>query len=171
MLRPALFSLWSLLLVIACSDGTFEHIPKLEISSSLSPGAIFRDSIVIGQGLFFRQLSERDYQEIYGHAHLKFPAGQVVKPAYELVVLSCRHQGEEYKLLCSIDPDYHAIIDVMTYQPSAHQLISLEKSRLGPGFTDIKLLEISRMTPRPDTLLIQVSSEGILEKIALCCDF
>ena len=36
---------------------------------------------------------------------------------------------------------------------------------------DIKLLDITRLTRRPDTLLIQTNPEGILEKIPLCCDF
>jgi hypothetical protein len=159
-------------LIISCSDATFQEIPKMEIlAQSLEPQLIFRDSIPITRGLFYRQLSENNYRNIFGHAHLQHPQQQMKRPEYELIILSCQKDEENLNLICSINPRYHSIIDVVSYQPRNHKMLTLQQSRMASSFTDIKLLDITRLTARRDTLLIQASSEGMLTEIPLCCDF
>lgn len=159
-------------LIISCSDTTFQEIPKMDILvQSLEPGVIFRDSIPITNGLFYRQLSENNYRNIYGHAHLQHPLQQIKRPDYELIILSCQKDEENLNLICSINPRYQSIIDVVTYQPRNHKMLTLQQSSMASSFTDIKLLDITRLTARPDTLLIQANSEGIFTEIPLCCNF
>lgn len=160
------------ILIVSCSDTTFEEIPKMEIlAQSLEPEVIFQDSIPITEGLFYRRLSENNYRNIYGHAHLQHPLQQIRRPEYELVILSCQKDEENLNLICSINPRYHSIIDVITYQPRNHKMLTLQQSSMASSFTDIKLLDITRLTARPDTLLIQANSEGMFTEIPLCCDF
>ena len=154
-----------------CKDQTFIQLPTHVLKSGQRYQAdILQDSILIEDGLFFRQLSERQYSDIYGHALLRLPAGESGQN-YQIVILSCRKNADRIGLTCSVDPDYYSIIDVMTYDMDSHKLISMQTSSMSNQMMDMRLLDISRLTRRPDTLLIQADNTGILEEFPLCCDF
>ncbi|MBK8501667.1 MAG: hypothetical protein IPL46_05375 [Saprospiraceae bacterium] len=164
--------LWSFSVLISCSDRTFEEIPMIVTSSqTLNPDSLFQDSIQIQAGLFYRQLSEKGYRQIYGHARVVPAHTMSENHSYDLVFLSGQLESQQQRLICSIDPNYHSVIDVITYLPHKYRMISLQQSSMASTFTDIRLLDISVLTKRPDTLLVQANMDGILDKIPLCCEF
>jgi hypothetical protein len=172
MTRFAIGSILFLSALVSCGDRTFEKIPILALSGQKTePDELFHDSIQIRAGLFYRQLSEKGYQQIYGYARLEPAQPTTGNHNYDLVFLSGQMDSLRERLICSIDPNYHSVIDVITYLPHRYRMISLQQSSMASTFTDIKLLDISVLTRRPDTLLVQANMDGILEKIPLCCEF
>ena len=160
-----------LLVAPGCKDQTFEQIPAYSLSKLTKIQELLKDSTVIDQGLFYRQLTEHNYQNIYGHLYLDLDSTTSEENHYNLVFLSTEKEHENTGLICSVDPVYHSLIDVMTFKSNSHKIISIQKSSMSGAFIDIKLLDISKLTRRPDTLLIQSNSDGKFEKIPLCCDF
>lgn len=159
----------SLLFYLACKDKTFELLPTYSVAD-LEQELVesLKDSVAIREGLFYRQLKERNYSEIFGQAYLHLSDQQ---DNYDLVILSGQIDQQKIGLICTIDPVFNSITDVMTFQKDAHKIIDIKPSKMSGEMIDIKLLDITRLTRRPDTLLIQANPEGILEKIPLCCDF
>lgn len=159
----------SALLYLGCKDKTFELLPTYS-SADFDQELIksLQDSIAISKGLFYRQLTERNYSEIFGHAYLHLSDHQ---DNYDIVILSGQIDQQKIGLICTVDPVYNSITDVMTFHKDAHKIIDIKPSKMSTKMIDIKLLDITRLTRRPDTLLIQTNPEGILEKLSLCCDF
>lgn len=159
-------------LLLSCGDRTFVDLPILASANhKLNPDTLFSDSIQIEAGLFYRQLTEKGYRQLYGYARVVPTFTNPENHMYDLVFLSGQMDNQREGLICSIDPKYDSVIDVITYLPGKYRMISLQQSRMASTFTDIKLLDISTLTNRPDTLLVQANKDGILDKIPLCCDF
>ena len=172
MIRFVIGSTIILSMLISCADRTFEQIPIYSSSGTkLNPDHLFSDSIQIESGLFYRQLFEKGYRHIFGYARVVPPYSRSEDHSYDLVFLSYESGNKRQRLICSIDPDFHSVIDVITYPPHQYRVISLQPSRMASTFIDIKLLDISVLTRRPDTLLVQANVDGMLDKIPLCCDF
>lgn len=175
-MQPVIVRTWIFLMLLSWScgfkDQTFIDLPRYEVPvAKIHHKEIPEDSLMVGQGLFYRQLTERNYSSIYGHAIFTPLSSGQKPPDYEIVLLSCQNNDTAFGLICTIDPDFYSVIDMMAFEKKAHKIISIGASSLGPDITDIKLLDIGRLTRRPDTLLVQASSQGILEEFPLCCDF
>lgn len=159
-------------LLMSCSDRTFEELPIITVTGDqLKRDTLFNDSVQIQAGLFYRQLTEKGYQRLYGYTRLVPTITNPENHLYDLVFLSGQLENQRERLICSIDPKYDSVIDVITYLPGKYRMISVQQSRMASTFIDIKLLDISELTRRPDTLLVQANTTGILDKIPLCCDF
>lgn len=157
---------------MACGDSTFENLPVYRIEENTRDvKAILDDSIAVDKGLFYRQISSKGYSEIFGHSLWKLSEDTGIKNEYELGILSSKQNHHATGIICSIDKRYQSIIDVITYDKSRYRIISIEASKLSDQMVDMKLLDISELTRRPDTLLVQSDPAGNLESFPLCCDF
>jgi len=152
-----------------CSDQTFSVLPEIMvIDTPYKLQGINEDPVQISKGQFYRQLSERGYDQVKGNAIFRFAEDSLMSREYEVAWIECIKQGVTESLLVTIDPTYHSLIDIYSYDPNQYRLAAILDSDLLPKHTDFMLLP---PVNRPDTSLIQISASGKMESLVLCCDF
>ena len=104
----------STLFYSGCKDKTFELLPTYSFADlKYHPVRSLKDSIAIKEGLFYRQLTERNYSAIYGHAYVQLSDHQ---DNYDLVILSGQIDQQNIGLICTIEPVFNSSTYVMTVQ-------------------------------------------------------
>ena len=158
------------LCIFSCQDKSFEHLPIIELSRQHDAELGKLDSIRIEQGLFFRKLKENGFSDIYGFCRLIMPEN-VMEKHFEIILIACDKEDDPQLLVVTIHPRYQSIVDIMAFDPGQLQIASIGMSNIMPSFTDIKLVERNPDSPPGDTSLMQISPQGHIDEIALCCDF
>ena len=157
------------MMINSCSDQTFSVLPEILINQTpYKLESEHDDPMQISKGKFYRQLAERGYSQVWGNAIFKFSNNQHMQREYEVAWIDCMREGVIESLLVTIDPIYHSLIDIYSYDPEQYRLAYISDSELLPKHTDFMLLPPAN---RPDTSLIQISASGQMESLVLCCDF
>ena len=149
-------------MLVGCIDDSLQQVPIVLIERPYREQPFqFSDSTEINQGLLFRKLKERGYEDLWGLARFDFSKLSAAEAFdFDPLLLRCEYQGQILQILVSVHRTFQSVLDVFAIVPSEYEILQIYPSEDGARII-VDLIQTSDFAmDRQQIFKLSINREG-----------
>ena len=149
--------------LVRCVDDSLTQLPEVNVERPNQEVPFrFTDSVNIDDGMLYRKLIEKGYEDVYGLAKFAFP-NEAVTPSYDLLLISCSKEDKAWRFLVTVDRRFQSIQDITGIDPTQHEILQLYPVAESTGMTVDLVTRSSYAQDRYEMTRIEINEKGIMD--------